>query len=126
MSTPFAWQGRIDAEENGPSLRWHQQVQPFAAASQGGVALIGFAVDEGVRRNGGRVGAAQGPQAIRQAQHRRLAFTLNNIVDAQVGEYLLGDCRGMGPAHDRDNRRVRFLDQTTHAMSSLRLGREEI
>ena len=67
MTTPFAWQGRIDAEETGPSPRWHQRVQPFAATSQGGVALIGFAVDEGVRRNGGRVGAAQGPQAIRQA-----------------------------------------------------------
>jgi formiminoglutamase len=53
MSTPFAWQGRIDAEETGPSPRWHQRVQPFAAASQGGVALIGFAVDEGVRRNAG-------------------------------------------------------------------------
>jgi formiminoglutamase len=67
MTTPFVWQGRTDAEETGPSPRWHQQVQPFAATSQGGVALIGFAVDEGVRRNGGRVGAAQGPQAIRQA-----------------------------------------------------------
>ena len=29
--------------------------------------LVGFPVDEGVRRNGGRVGAAQGPAAIRQA-----------------------------------------------------------
>ena len=67
MSTPFAWQGRIDAEETGPSPRWHQRVQPFAATSQGGVALIGFAVDEGVRRNGGRVGAAQGPEVARKA-----------------------------------------------------------
>jgi formiminoglutamase len=31
------------------------------------VVFIGFPVDEGVRRNGGRVGAAQGPAAIRQA-----------------------------------------------------------
>ena len=62
-----AWQGRIDAEETGPSLRWHQRVQPFTSASQGGVALIGFAVDEGVRRNGGRVGAAHGPEAARKA-----------------------------------------------------------
>lgn len=62
-----AWQGRIDAEETGPSLRWHQRVQPFTSASQGGVALIGFAVDEGVRRNGGRVGAEHGPEAARKA-----------------------------------------------------------
>lgn len=32
--------------------------------------LIGFPVDEGVRRNGGRTGAAQGPAAIRQALYR--------------------------------------------------------
>lgn len=64
---PFTWQGRIDAEETGPSSRWHQLVRPFADDSRGGVALIGFAVDEGVRRNGGRPGAAQGPRALRQA-----------------------------------------------------------
>ncbi|MBS0508074.1 MAG: formimidoylglutamase [Proteobacteria bacterium] len=67
LAEPFIWQGRVDAEEVGPSTRWHQRVQPFIAASRGGVALIGFAVDEGVRRNGGRVGAAGGPQAVRQA-----------------------------------------------------------
>lgn len=67
MTTPFVWQGRIDHEETGPSMRWHQRVAPFTAASSGGVALIGFAVDEGVRRNGGRVGAAQGPDAARKA-----------------------------------------------------------
>jgi formiminoglutamase len=61
------WRGRVDAEETGPSLRWHQRVRPFDAAARGGVALIGFAVDEGVRRNGGRTGAAQGPQAMRAA-----------------------------------------------------------
>ena len=31
------------------------------------VAVIGFPVDDGVRRNGGRPGAAQGPEAIRRA-----------------------------------------------------------
>lgn len=71
MSTPsdtaFVWQGRVDHEEPGDSTRWHQRVQPFDAASRGGVALIGFAVDEGVRRNGGRPGAAQGPNALRGA-----------------------------------------------------------
>jgi formiminoglutamase len=32
--------------------------------------LVGFPSDEGVRRNGGRVGAAAGPRAIRAALHR--------------------------------------------------------
>ncbi len=34
------------------------------------VVLIGFPSDEGVRRNGGRVGAAAGPRAIREALYR--------------------------------------------------------
>ena len=65
--TPFVWQGRVDHEETGDSTRWHQHVRPFDQRSQDGVALIGFAVDEGVRRNGGRPGAAHGPGALRSA-----------------------------------------------------------
>ncbi len=34
------------------------------------VVIAGFPTDEGVRRNGGRTGAAAGPGAIRQALHR--------------------------------------------------------
>ena len=65
--SPFVWQGRVDVEETGPSTRWHQHVRPFADDSRGGVALLGFAVDEGVRRNGGRPGAAEGPYMLRKA-----------------------------------------------------------
>jgi formiminoglutamase len=65
--SPFVWQGRTDTEEMGDSRRWHHVVRPFDAVSHGGVALIGFAVDEGVRRNGGRPGAAEGPRALRAA-----------------------------------------------------------
>lgn len=63
--TPFVWQGRVDHEDSGPTPRWHQHMQPFTPETRGGLTLLGFAVDEGVRRNGGRPGAAQGPQAIR-------------------------------------------------------------
>ncbi len=34
------------------------------------VALVGFPTDEGVRRNGGRPGAADGPRALREALYR--------------------------------------------------------
>lgn len=64
---PTAWTGRIDSEEIGPARRWHQQVQAWRPDAGPGVALIGFAVDEGVRRNAGRPGASQGPQALRAA-----------------------------------------------------------
>ena len=63
----FVWQGRVDTEETGPSPRWHQHVEPLGPDARAGVTLMGFAVDEGVRRNGGRPGAAQGPQALRAA-----------------------------------------------------------
>jgi formiminoglutamase len=64
---PFPWQGRIDAEDSGVTTRWHQHVHAFTPDSRGGVVLLGFASDEGVRRNGGRPGAAQGPTALRAA-----------------------------------------------------------
>lgn len=70
ISTPpshFQWQGRIDSQEVGPSKRWHQHIQPWHPEARGGVTLIGFAVDEGVRRNSARVGSAQGPHALRSA-----------------------------------------------------------
>lgn len=67
LSQDFVWQGRIDAEESGPSRRWHQHVEALRDDSHGGVTLIGFAVDEGVRRNAGRPGASAGPRALRTA-----------------------------------------------------------
>lgn len=60
-----AWTGRVDPEAD--SARWHQRVQPLAEANQPGLALLGFACDEGVQRNHGRIGAAGGPVAIRKA-----------------------------------------------------------
>lgn len=66
-TSAFQWQGRIDAEDSGPTPRWHQHVRPLAVDSHGGVTLIGFAVDEGVRRNAARTGAAEGPHAMRAA-----------------------------------------------------------
>lgn len=61
-----AWTGRVDPEPD--SDRWHQRIQALPATDAApGLALIGFACDEGVRRNHGRVGAAQGPLALRRA-----------------------------------------------------------
>lgn len=61
------WTGRVDTADGPRALRWHQMVKPLTDGALPGVALIGFACDEGVRRNGGRVGAKDGPRAIRQA-----------------------------------------------------------
>lgn len=66
---PARWTGRDDRAESPRALRWHQQVQPAAqwTVDQRGVVLQGFACDAGVRRNQGRPGAAQGPDAARRA-----------------------------------------------------------
>ena len=61
------WTGRVDTADGPNALRWHQLVKPLAPGAEPGIVLIGFACDEGVRRNGGRVGAKDGPQAIRKA-----------------------------------------------------------
>lgn len=59
------WFGRNEADEPLGGGRWHQQIGRWSPDSTAGVVLLGFAVDEGVRRNEGRVGAAAGPTAIR-------------------------------------------------------------
>jgi formiminoglutamase len=61
MTAP--WTGRVD-EDAGYTCRWHQEITPFSG-QQSGVALLGFPVDAGVRRNHGRPGAAAGPAAPR-------------------------------------------------------------
>lgn len=61
------WQGRCDPEDGELALRWHDRVQPWQPGSARGIALLGFACDEGVRRNKGRVGAIEGPLHIRKA-----------------------------------------------------------
>ncbi len=72
----FEWTGRVDGP-GSEHARWHSVIQTDLAVSTAaaeddrpsrpGVALIGFASDEGVRRNGGRQGAAAGPDELRTA-----------------------------------------------------------
>jgi formiminoglutamase len=64
------WKGRVD----GPNAkRIHEAIElidlttGLKKPSNGSFGILGFACDEGVRRNGGRIGAAAGPDAIRKA-----------------------------------------------------------
>ncbi|AKK03671.1 formimidoylglutamase [Corynebacterium epidermidicanis] len=62
-----AWAGRVDGSGK-EHARWNSVIQPIGFdARYPGVAVLGFASDEGVRRNHGRVGAATAPDVIRSA-----------------------------------------------------------
>lgn len=70
---PDTWSGRSDSKTDLASFRIHQVVQLSEinqvtnSQDKQTISLIGFACDEGVRRNQGRVGAAHAPQAIKSA-----------------------------------------------------------
>jgi len=59
----------IPARPDDPRLG-HMLGRALSVSMPARVALVGFPVDEGVRRNGGRVGAAGGPSAIRRQLYR--------------------------------------------------------
>lgn len=65
------WQGRDDSAEGENALRLFQTIalsERFTPeAWRDRIALLGFACDEGVRRNHGRPGAAGAPDALRKA-----------------------------------------------------------
>lgn len=75
---PRRWQGRNDGL-GSEHARWHNVVTPYNGDASG-ICLIGFASDEGVRRNHGRPGAAAGPTALRE-QLASLAARAGQIVD---------------------------------------------
>lgn len=60
------WSGRIDVGDE-KSKRYHEIIQLDCGDQKIGVTIVGFQCDEGVRRNKGRFGAKQGPNAIRKA-----------------------------------------------------------
>ncbi len=71
---PSDWKGRIDSATDALAVRYHQKVQVKNITelrkidpSSKRMGIIGFRCDEGVRRNGGRVGAAEAPTVIRKA-----------------------------------------------------------
>ncbi len=79
-STHFKWEGRFDGD-TPEHCRIFQMINQQALAD---FTLLGFASDEGIRRNKGRLGAKNGPDHIRSQLasmpvHR--PFSLNDIGD---------------------------------------------
>ena len=77
------WQGRTDDAEGELGKRWHQVVTPLEETTEpGGIALVGFACDAGVARNGGRTGAHGGPAAFRTILGNMPVRCCRSIADA--------------------------------------------
>lgn len=77
-AAPAPWSGRDDGP--GPEHdRWHSVIRPCPEPGAA-VSIVGFASDEGVRRNLGRPGAAQGPAELRAALGS-LAARVNDLAD---------------------------------------------
>lgn len=62
MASSFNWGGRTDHKTDWDQFRYHQVI-----GEEADCVLIGFCCDEGVRRNNGRVGAGEAPDALRGA-----------------------------------------------------------
>lgn len=69
------WTGRVDGDTYDV-YRWHQKIEvinlqneeiPNLKEGESGIAIIGFMCQEGVKRNGGRLGAVDGPYELRKA-----------------------------------------------------------
>jgi len=89
------WNGRKDTDEGRLGYRWHQIIEtvdlnvaeiPALDINEKGIVLIGFACDEGIRRNKGRVGAKDGPLAW-----RKVSSNLANHFEDQTRIFDAGD-----------------------------------
>ena len=82
------WSGRRDNGERGETARLFERVRAYEGAASapgalsGAPVLIGFCCDEGVRRNQGRIGAAQAPRALRRALAGLPAHRVEQCFDA--------------------------------------------
>jgi formiminoglutamase len=92
---PQPWTGRFDGD-GAEHRRWWQAVSPYVPGAElpgnsgpAPAVILGFASDEGVRRNKGRTGAAAAPAAIRAALGP-LAFHLECSV-SDAGDVVVAD-----------------------------------
>lgn len=88
------WQGRADTPPASSFFQIIQTVnlleQSYLNAPTQAFALLGFQCDEGIRRNLGRIGAAEGPKAIRHALGK-LPIQRTNFVCFDVGNIICLD-----------------------------------
>ncbi len=80
-ATKENWQGRASSDAYSKQY-WHEAIEIIDKIEENNlpkIAILGFACDEGVRRNHGRIGAAKSPTIIRQ-RLAKLAFHINKRI----------------------------------------------
>jgi len=121
---PQPWTGRFDGDGPG-HRRWWQAVNSGSKSWNGEAAkpaaLLGFASDEGVRRNKGRTGACAAPAALRKALGP-LAFHLDRAV-VDVGDVVVSG-EDLEAGQDRLGRAVAALLEAGHQTVVLGGGHE--
>jgi len=100
ITEELVWQGRIDSIDNYDAFRWHQWVKIINLSDENltpfdgklGFAFIGFCCDEGVKRNQGRIGAANGPKSIRKELANKPCIFTQDVKLFDAGDIL---CEGI-------------------------------
>jgi formiminoglutamase len=64
------------------------------------ICIIGFPHDEGVRRNGGRVGAAEGPRHFRE-RYKGMGTLVNPEFNVDLRKLKIVDAGDIDPGSDR-------------------------
>jgi len=86
------WQGRVDSP---PNSCFHHSVKLLDLNKEClhhplAIALVGFTCDEGIRRNLGRLGAAEGPIAIREVL-AKLPIHRHDMICYDAGDIVCSD-----------------------------------
>lgn len=94
----LAQKGNWEGRKSNPDISnqyWHQEIKfsnlkDIGNNSNIDIAILGYACDEGVRRNRGRIGASEGPKAIRDRLAKLpIHFESKFVVD--VGDIICVD-----------------------------------
>src|ERR1043166_5665195 len=96
--------GRPPIKPNDPRLG---ELVAKTSLDEAQVVIVGCGQDEGVRRNGGRVGAAQAPAAIRQALLRLTTNGLDGLKLFDAGDTPIE--ASLEQTHDAHRGRVKAL-----------------
>lgn len=86
LAQPELWTGRVDSETDESQFRYFQTVNfrninDHFNESRQGIGLLGYAVDKGVELNKGRLGAKEGPDAIKKILANLPDLRKSNVYD---------------------------------------------